>query len=125
MAACPWEEVVFTCRTTEAASLTWSSDQFSTSQHRIRFLPLNLQNPPRVDGNFTATLTEVIVNPDNMIFANFTSTLAVNATVDLSGTVIECNDQQVSKYQTLLVAGCHNIIYPLIIDLNLNGFLGV
>ena len=105
---------MFTCRATEAASLTWSSDQFSSSQlHRIRFLPMNLQNTPRVDGNFTATLTEVIVNPDNMLFANFTSTLAVNATVDLSGTVIECNDQQVSKYQTLLVAGCHNIIYPL------------
>ena len=114
VAACPGEEVVFTCRTTEAASLTWNIDQFSTSQHRIRFLPLNLQNTPTVDGNFTATLTEVIVNPDNMLFANFTSILAVNATVDLSGTVIECNDQQVSTYQTLLVAGCHNIIYPLV-----------
>ena len=105
VAACPGEEVVFTCRTTEEATgLTWLSDQFS-NQPGFRFLPMSLQNTPVVDGNFTATLTEVIVNPNNMIFANFTSTLAVNATVDLSGTVIECNDQQVSKYQTLLVAG--------------------
>ena len=103
---------MFTCRTTEAAGLTWFSDQFS-NQLGFRFLPMSLQNTPVVDGSFTATLTEVIVNPDNMFFANFTSTLAVNATVDLGGTVIECNDQQVSKYQTLLVAGWHNIIYPL------------
>ena len=109
VAACPGEEVVFTCRTTEAAGLTWFSDQFS-NQLGFRFGPNDLQNTPVVDGSFTATLTEVIVNPDNMIFANFTSTLAVNATVDLNGTVIECNDQQVSKYQTLLVAGWHNII---------------
>ena len=72
---------------------------------------MSLQNTPRVDGSFTATLTEVIVNPDNVIFANFTSTLAVNATVGLSGTVIECTaPQQVSKYQTLRVAGWHNNI---------------
>ena len=72
---------------------------------------MSLQNTPRVDGNFTATLTEVIVNPDNVIFANFTSTLAVNATVDLSGTVIECTAPlQVTENQNLLVAGWHNNI---------------
>ena len=104
VAACPGEEVVFTCRTTNSPSLSWISDQFS-SELVLRFVTISPQNTPRVDGSFTATLTEVIVNPNMMLFANFTSTLAVTATVELSGTVIECNDQLVTQSQTLLVAG--------------------
>ena len=104
VAACPGEEVVFTCRASDSGSLSWISDQFS-SELVLRFGPSDPQNTPRVDGNFIATLTEVIVNPDNVIFATFTSTLAVNATVELSGTVIECTDSIMTEDQTLLVAG--------------------
>ena len=105
MAACPWEEVVFTCRTTESSTLTWSSDQFPSQQQQISFLPTSPQNTPRVDGNFTATLTEVILKPNIPSIANFTSTLAVTATVELNGTVIKCANQLVTWNQTLLVAG--------------------
>ena len=104
MAACPGEEVVFTCRTIEATFLIWNSDQFS-SEDVFTFAPADPQNPPRVDGNFTATLTEVIVNPNDGRFANFTSTLAVTATVELTGTVVECTDSIMTEDQTLLVAG--------------------
>ena len=102
VAACPGEEVVFTCRITDSTFLIWNSDQFSLV---FRFASGDDQNTHRVDGNFTGTLTEVIVNPDNVIFANFTSTLAVNATVELNGTVIECTDRSNTEDQTLLVAG--------------------
>ena len=95
---------MFTCRATDSTFLIWNSDRFF-NQLGFRFLPSDPQNTPRVDGNFTATLTRVIVNPDNVIFANFTSTLAVNATVDLSGTVIECTGSTMTEDQTLLVAG--------------------
>ena len=111
VAACPGEEVVFTCRTVEASGLIWNSAQFSNPQ-RFRFAPNDPQNASRVDGSFTATLTEVITKPSDVRFANFTSTLAVNATVGLSGTVIECTvPLQVTQNQNLLVAGW--CIYPL------------
>ena len=105
VAVCPEEEVVFTCRTTDSPNLTWSSDQFSSQQQEISFLPTSSQNTPMVDGSFTATLTEVILKPNRPSIANFTSTLAVTATVELNRTVIKCADQLVTLNQTLLVAG--------------------
>ena len=106
VAACPGEEVVFTCRASEAAGLTWNSDQFS-SEYVFSFVPSDPQNTPRIYGIFTATLTEVIMNPDMVFFPNLTSTLAVTATVELSGTMIECTaePQQETENQTLLIAG--------------------
>ena len=104
VAACPGEEVVFTCRTTEAATLIWSSDQFSNEQQEISFLLMSPQNTQVVDGNFTATLTEV--NVTNIVsLAYFTSTLAVTATVELNGTVIKCTTVPQEVTENLLVAG--------------------
>ena len=112
VAACPGEEVVFTCRASDSTFLIWNSAQFSNPQG-FRFASDDPQNTPRVDGSFTATLTEVITKPSDVRFANFTSTLAVNATVGLSGTVIECTaPQQVTENQNLLVTGW--CIYPLL-----------
>ena len=109
VAACPGEEVVFTCRTTDSTSLTWNSDQFSTEQV-LRFISISPQNTPIVDGSFTATLTEFVQDPNGGTgFGDFTSTLAVTATVELSGTVIECTNQIVTQSQTLLVTGWHSI----------------
>ena len=99
---------MFTCRTTDSTSLTWNSDQFS-SQQVLRFISISPQNTPIVDGSFTATLTEFLQDPNRISFGNFTSTLAVTATADLSGTVIECTNQLVTLNQTLLVAGWHSI----------------
>ena len=99
---------MFTCRATDSTSLTWNSDQFS-SQQVFRFISMSPQNTPRVDGSFTATLTEFLQDPNRISFGNFTSTLAVTATVELSGTVIECTNQLVTQSQTLLVAGWHSI----------------
>ena len=96
---------MFTCRTTDSTSLIWNSDRFS---NELSFVSSDPHNTQRVDGSFTATLTEV-ENPNGDFIANFTSTLAVNATVDLSGTVIECTNQLVTQSQTLLVAGWHSI----------------
>ena len=105
MAACPGEEVVFTCRTTDSTSLIWNSDQFS---NQLSFVSSDPQNTQMVDGSFTATLIEV-EDPNGDLIANFSSTLAVTATVELSGTVIECTNQLVTQSQTLLVAGWHSI----------------
>ena len=63
VAACPREEVVFTCRITDSPSLSW----LFSSQFQISFVPSDPQNMTVVVEDVTATLTEVIVNPNNII----------------------------------------------------------
>ena len=101
VAACPKEEVVFTCRTIEAHFLFWQSDQFPETRFRYD----SELNVPMFPGEFTATLTEFVEDPNEDSSGNITSTLAVNATVGLNGTVIACTDTIMTEDQTLLIAG--------------------
>ena len=98
VAACPGEEVVFTCRTIEARFLFWQSDQFPETRFQFN----SPQNDPMFHGN---TLTEFVEDPNDASSGNFTSTLAVNATVELNGTVIECTNSIMTEDQTLHIAG--------------------
>ena len=103
-AACPGEEVTFTCNVTEAVTLRWDINLLSGS---IRFGPNDVLNnaSTRMDpsGRFTAVLTSAM---QNGLFIDFTSQLMVTVSEMLNGTVVQCSDgDSISMSKTLNIAG--------------------
>jgi len=109
--ACPGEEVTFTCTVIEQHALTWRIEQYISPRGDVTFATVNeipVVGLPVSRGPFQIVLTSYRLNPSNSA-ANITSTLAVNATPTLNGTVVECDAVGMSAEVTLHVAGKRNL----------------
>ena len=93
-AACPGEEVTFTCTIEDGTTLDWISEAFSgVPSSFYRFVVGDPVLMLRVYEGFTTTLTREIPDPDMPGFGDLTSTLTFTASTDeLNGTVIQCSN---------------------------------
>ena len=109
-AACPGEEVTFTCTVTEAGGLQWIAEPFIPQNNRLDFTLLDSVGSMQEDnsGNFTAVLTSV--TSSGGAFADFTSELAVTATETLNETVVQCSSGTSDLNKTFIVAGNYNTV---------------
>lgn len=107
---CPGEEVTFTCTVIEQLTLIWKNEQYISPRGDVTFASVNQIHVgvPVSRGPFQIVLTSYSLNPSNLT-ANITSTLAVNATPTLNGTVVECAVVGMSAEVTLHVAGKRNL----------------
>jgi len=106
---CPGEEVTFTCTVIEQPSLGWKNEQYILAGGEVIFLHDHHQTQPREPvsrGPFQIVLTSLSPSNSSQV-ANITSTLTVNATLTLNGTVVECDDANISAKASLHVAGKH------------------
>jgi len=104
---CPGEEVTFTCTVIEQPSLGWKIEQYIFGE--VLFLhcdPMKLR-VPIFRGLFQIVLTSLNPSNSSQEVANITSTLTVNATLTLNGTVVECDYENKSAEITLHLAGKH------------------
>ena len=119
--ACPGEMVTYTCTVNQGAALDWIAQPFITGSTRIQFLSTtstgrsidcnDVLTVQCADVKFVATLTN-LANPMIVLgtpVADMTSTLTINVTGSLNGTVVQCSTATQSGAPTanqhLLVAG--------------------
>ena len=110
-AACPGEEVTFTCNVTDAGALQWDINLLSDP---IRFAPIDILNNATTmmdsSGRFTAVLTSAM---QNGLFGDLTSQLTVTVSEMLNGTVVQCSDgTSLSMSKTLNIAGIVTSLVP-------------
>ena len=105
-AACPGEEVTFTCTVTDAAGLQWIAEPFIPQINPLDFTFLSEVESIQEDnsGNFTAVLTSVTPSGD------LTSELTVTATETLNETVVQCSAITSDLNETFIVAGNYNTV---------------
>jgi len=103
---CPGEEVTFTCTVIEQPSLGWKNEQYIFGEVIFFHHDQMKLRVPVFRGPFQIVLTSL--SPSNSLqVANMTSTLTVHATLTLNGTVVECDDGDISAKASLHVAGKH------------------
>ena len=119
--ACPRETVTYTCTVTQGAALDWIAEPFITGSTRIQFLSTtstgrsidcnDVLTVQCADVEFVATLTN-LANPIIVLgtpVADMTSTLTINVTGSLNGTVVQCRGLTENGFpfsnRTLIVAG--------------------
>ena len=96
-AACPGEVVTFTCMVTDGSFLQWIAEPFINGS--VIFTTINkagdVQDPtPQIH------IVLIEINRTNDLrLRNYISTLTVNATTALNGTVIQCN----IGFETLII----------------------
>ena len=92
-AACPGQELTFTCIVHDGTRLEWISDAFSgVSELFSLFLADDEVGVPRMYGQFTTNLTRLVPTPGNPGFGDITSTLVFIAAAEHDGIVIQCSD---------------------------------
>ena len=109
-AACPEEEVTFTCMVTEAAGLQWIAEPFIHQNNPLTFVAtLDTVGAMKEDssGGFIAVLTSVT---QSGAFANYSSELTATATETLNETVVQCSAITSSLNKTFVVAGNYNTV---------------
>ena len=97
-AACPEEEVTYTCSVTQAFLIGWTAAPFLVDNALVQFAPtdsrmLGCSNSSAIqcdDFDFLATLTSVGVVSMNGA-ADMTTTFRFTARAELDGTVVECS----------------------------------
>ena len=104
---CPGEEVTFTCTVIEKPSLGWKIEQYIFGEVFFLYCDQMKLRVPIFHGPFQIVLTSLSPSNSSQEVANMTSTLTVNATLTLNGTVVECDDVMKSAEITLHVAGKH------------------
>ena len=93
-AACPGEEVTFTCMVLDRTALEWISDAFSGAPEQFRLFDTGSEvGVSRMYDQFTANLTRLVPDPGNPGFGDITSTLVVVAAAEHDGIVIQCTDR--------------------------------
>ena len=103
-AACPGEEVNFTCTVTEAGALQWIAEPHINQNNPVSFTVGSATagettNPtPQIH----IVLDDVSPGSDPRL-ANFTSTLTVRNSTALSGTVIQCSSAIITANNSLIV----------------------
>ena len=110
-AACPGEEVTFTCTVTEAAGLQWRINQSEPIRFVVSGIPENIgTNQTDPSGHFTAGLISSMQGMTGN-FGSFTSELTVTVSERLNGTVVQCDDaQSISMNTTLNIAGIIHVL---------------
>ena len=122
-AACPGEEVTYTCNVTAAIAISWTVTPIFVIESLVRFLPTTPLNQ-RVTCStmqcagfdFLATLTNV--GPLDMNgAADMTSTFRFTARAGLNGTVVQCSGTTLpstpSESRDFIVAGkCYHREVP-------------
>ena len=92
-AACPGEEVTFTCMVETGVILEWISDAFSGAPELFSlFLADDEVGVPRMYEQFTTNLTQLVPTPSSPGFGDITSTLVFIAAAEHDGIVIQCTD---------------------------------
>ena len=93
-AACPGEEVTFTCVVTESVRLRWIAEPFILQSDSVQFSVGAMDSDMSMDpsGLFTAVLDSIELSGG---VADFTSRLIVTASVSgqLNGAVVQCSGQ--------------------------------
>ena len=119
--ACPGEMVTYTCTVNQGAALDWIAQPFITGSTHIQFLSStstgrsidcnDVLTVQCADVKFVATLTN-LANPMIVLgtpVADMTSTLTINVTGSLNGTVVQCRGLTENGFpfsnRTLIVAG--------------------
>ena len=91
-AACPGEEVTFTCTVTESVRLRWIAEPFILQSDPVQFAASATPGDTGMDpsGQFMAILDTIMFSGG---VADFTSRLIVTASVSgsLNGTVVQCS----------------------------------
>ena len=106
-AACPGEEVTFTCNVTESVRLRWIAEPFIMQSDLVQFSPAAMDGDMVMDpsGQFTAVLDSITLSGG---VADFTSRLIVTASVSgqLNGAVVQCSGQPSTMMsRPLIIAG--------------------
>ena len=108
-AACPGEEVTFTCTVTESVRLRWIAEPFILQNDSIQFAAAGAMTGDRgldLSGQFMAILDTIMFSGG---VADFTSRLIVTASVSgsLNGTVVQCSGrlQTSTMMSKLFIAG--------------------
>ena len=92
-AACPGEEVTFTCNVTDAGALVWFAEPHISQSDPVTFSVASAATAGDTrdpTAQIHIVLDEVSQGSDPRL-ANFTSTLTVRNSTALSGTVIQCS----------------------------------
>ena len=93
-AACPREEVTFTCMVDDGFSLEWISDAFSGAPEQFSQFDTDSEvGVSRMYDQFTANLTRLVSTPGNPGVGDITSTLVFIAAAEHNGIVIQCTDR--------------------------------
>ena len=92
-AACPREEVTFTCMVVDRTTLEWISDAFSGAPEQFSLFDTGSEvGVPRMYGQFTTNLTRVVPTPGHPGIGDITSTLVFIAAAEHDRIVIQCTD---------------------------------
>ena len=108
-AACPGEEVTFTCVVTESVRLRWIAEPFILQSSPLQFASTAMDGDMGMEpsGQFTAVLDSI---ESSGAVADFTSRLIVTAAMSgqLNGTVVQCSGRMstsVMMSKPLIIAG--------------------
>ena len=92
-AACPGEEVTFTCIVHDGPHLEWISDAFSGAPEQFSLFDTGSEvGVPRPYDQFTTNLTRLVPTPGIPGVGDITSTLQFIAAAEHDGIVIQCTD---------------------------------
>ena len=103
-AACPGEEVTFTCTVTEAGGLQWSAEPFINQTDPVTFTIISSSGDVRDRTAEVHILLEEVSPASDQRLRNFVSILTVRNSTELSGTLIHCNggDAEITANKTLI-----------------------
>ena len=103
-AACPGEEVTFTCNVTDAAGLVWIAEPHITQSDPVTFLVASATAGETRDPSAQIHIVLDDVSPGSIPqLRDFISTLTVRNSTALSGTVIQCSNGINTVSNTLMV----------------------
>ena len=111
-AACPGEEVTFTCMVLDRTSLEWISDAFSGAPEQFSLFDTGSEvGVSRMYDQFTTNLTRLVPTPGNPGIGDITSTLVFIAAAEHDGIVIQCTDGMMTPLSVSL-AGIYVFTLP-------------
>ena len=104
-AACPGEEVTFTCTVTDGPVLQWIAEPHINQSEPVIFAGANVTAGETRDPTAQIHIVLVDVNPgSDPRLRDFVSTLTVRNSTALSGTVIQCSSGIITVNNSLIVA---------------------
>ena len=121
-AACPGEEVTFTCNVTDAGGLVWFAEPHISQSDPVTFSGSGATAGETRDptAQIHIVLDDVSPGSDPRL-ASFTSTLTVRNSTALSGTVIQCSGGIITASNTLMV-GSKFVDLCLLVSVRDDGF---
>ena len=103
-AACPGEEVTFTCTVTEAGGLQWIAEPYINQSDSVSFSGASATAGDTRDPTPHIHIVLDDVNPgSDPRLSEFVSTLTVRNSTALSGTVIQCFNGAFTRNSSLIV----------------------